>query len=91
MSISNPAPEMPAETFQEGMQPVQEFTSRAIPVLPGAALAPRRGRPARSQEGKKGKIAQPAPAVKGGQLGAVLEAKIGHVIAGQESSIKPTQ
>ncbi len=36
-----------AETFQEGTTPVQAFTSAAIRVLPGMALQPCRGRPAR--------------------------------------------
>ena len=38
-----------AETSQEGAAPVQSFSSQAIPVLPGAAVAPRLGRQARTR------------------------------------------
>ena len=37
------------ETSQEGTAPVQSFTSSVIPVLPGAAVAPRLGRPTRTR------------------------------------------
>jgi hypothetical protein len=35
------------ETYQEGVTPVQSFTSPAIPVTSEAALIPRLGRPRR--------------------------------------------
>jgi hypothetical protein len=51
MSTHNPVPDPDnsAETFQEGMTPVQAFTSKAIPVLPGTPLEARMGRPARGE------------------------------------------
>ena len=48
MGLTDPAFETSAETYQDGVTPVQAFTSLAIPVPPGATLAPRLGRPIRS-------------------------------------------
>jgi hypothetical protein len=41
--------EDPAETSQEGMTPVQAFSSPAIPPSSGVPLEMRRGRPRRGQ------------------------------------------
>jgi len=35
------------ETFQDGVTPLQEFSGPAIEVVPGMAIVPRLGRPAR--------------------------------------------
>jgi len=43
--MTEPGPDAYAETFLEGAEPVQEFSSPALPVIPGAALEPRLGRP----------------------------------------------
>ncbi len=61
-----PTPDTSAETFQEGTTPVQAFTSKAIPVLPGTPLEDRLGRPARiqmSSRQEEGKVLgdQPSP------------------------------
>jgi hypothetical protein len=39
---------MSAEAYQEGVTPVQAFTSRAIPASAGVPLEQRRGRPPRA-------------------------------------------
>ena len=46
---STPDPKTSAETYQEGTTPVQAFTSKAIPVLPGMPLEARLGRPPRGE------------------------------------------
>jgi hypothetical protein len=43
--MSEPNREHSANTYQEGVLPVQEFTARVIPVAPGEVVAPRLGRP----------------------------------------------
>ena len=47
MDPNIPEPDSSAETYQANTTPVQAFTSPAIPVLPGAVLGPRLGRPSR--------------------------------------------
>lgn len=49
MTDSRPAPDDSGETYQEGVSPVQSFTTTAIPVGPHTVLEPRRGRPARKR------------------------------------------
>ncbi len=48
MNTNDKFVETPAERSQVGVTPVQVFTSPAIPVLPGAPLEPRLGRPVRN-------------------------------------------
>ncbi len=48
MNPTEPPFDASAETSQEGVTPVQVFSSAAIPVAPGAALGPRLGRPVRT-------------------------------------------
>lgn len=47
--MNDDKPESSADTFQEGVTPVQTFSSPVIPVTPGMVLEPRRGRPQRGQ------------------------------------------
>ncbi len=58
MNTDNMKPdrETPAETFQEGVTPVQAFTSPALPVLPGTPLQVRLGRPIRKQTNPTPKV-----------------------------------
>ena len=49
MNAGNPIPEISKDTYQEGVMPVQSFTTRAIPIVPGMVLEPRLGRPNRSR------------------------------------------
>ena len=65
MNPNGPDPKSSTQTYQAGTTPVQAFTSPAIPVLPGAILSPRLGRPSRirveaQQEGPKEDGAAPA-------------------------------
>jgi hypothetical protein len=73
-----------ADTFQEGSAPVQSFVSPAVPVLPGAALEPRRGRPARNGQetvrtGKEGVCVQPIQATPPGQTPAIAAEERGDI------------
>jgi hypothetical protein len=47
--MSEHTPVRSAETFQEGVCPVQSFVTKAIPVRPGEPMAPRHGRPQRGE------------------------------------------
>jgi hypothetical protein len=64
MNESHQVPERSDETYQEF--PVQTFTCKAIPIVPGMVLAPRLGRPNRSyqditQEGQGNAVTPPHP------------------------------
>ena len=75
MNAHDLAPEASAETFQEGVVPVQAFTSPAIPVLPGTPLEPRRGRPATGRPDSKQQEAVRAGG--GATIGAIIDAPLG--------------
>lgn len=62
-----------ADLYQEGCTPVQFFTSPAIPVLPGAPLEPRRGRPTRSGAERQTASASLANGLANTQTAAVLD------------------
>lgn len=45
--MTEPIPTRSAETYQEGVCPVQSFVTEAIPVQLGGPIPPREGRPQR--------------------------------------------
>jgi hypothetical protein len=53
-----------AETYQEGVCPVQSFVIDAIPVRPGDPIPPRYGRPRRDGEGTSDSPASPSDPVR---------------------------